>query len=113
MPIERAKEAYAQERLNCAQSVLRGFQELHGISEEEIAEAKKLGGGRAENGCCGALHAACLLASDSGTKERIRTRFASVAGADKCREIRSMGQLSCGGCVELAARLLAEESQEA
>ena len=109
MPVVKAMQAYKQEKLNCAQSVLRGFQEHLSVDEDQIAAAKQLGGGRAENGCCGALYAAWLLIREEEAKESIRLRFIAEAGSDKCREIRKLGRLSCGECVELAAGLLLEK----
>lgn len=113
MSVEKARNAYTGEKLNCAQSVLRGFQERFQLGEERIAEARSWGGGRAENGLCGALYAARILGAASGAEERIRERFAAAAGSDRCREIRGLKRLSCGECVELAARLLEEEFPEA
>ena len=108
MPVQRAITAYKTERLNCAQSVLRAFQQPMGLSEQTIQQAKQLGGGRAEEGRCGALHAALQLAGDEATRTRIREAFVMRAGADKCRDIRTRKSLSCAQCVELAAALLTE-----
>jgi len=102
-----ALRAYREEKLNCAQSILRGFQKKYGLTEEQITEAKKYGGGRAEGGLCGALYAALLMADDA-KKKQLRERFLAEAGADRCREIRAAGKLTCGGCVELAAKILDE-----
>ncbi len=110
MSLEKARDAYTREKLNCAQSVLRGFQEQFQVEEERITEARSWGGGRAENGLCGALHAARILGGAEDVKERFRERFIESAGSDRCREIRSLRRLSCKECVELAARLLEEES---
>lgn len=46
------------QNLNCAQAVLKGFQNEFQISEKEIEEYRAWGGGRAEGGVCGALFAA-------------------------------------------------------
>ncbi|MDD3118879.1 MAG: C-GCAxxG-C-C family (seleno)protein [Victivallales bacterium] len=112
MPIEKAKTAYAQEKLNCAQSVLRGFQDCLSVADEQIAAAQKLGGGRAEGGRCGALYAARTLAPNDAAREEISRRFVARAGSDQCREIRRQKHLSCSGCVELAATLLHAETAE-
>jgi len=112
MPIKKAKTAFVEEKLSCGQSVLRGFQEHYNIDEKQIIDAKKFGGGRADGGFCGALYAAWILASDERIKEQIRERFAEQAGSDKCREIRQLGRLSCGDCVELAATLLYEKADD-
>jgi hypothetical protein len=107
MPVRRALAAFKTERLNCAQSILRAFQAEMGISEDAIRQARQLGQGRVEGGCCGALHAACELAEDETERRRLRTEFVAKAGSEKCRDIRKSGTLSCGQCVELAATLLA------
>lgn len=108
MSVAKAIKAYNSEKLNCAQSVLRAFQEDFELEDECIAAAAKLGGGRAGNGLCGALHAAEHLSPDAEVKAAIHQRFASAAGSDKCRKIRKLGRLSCGECVEMAAGLLVE-----
>jgi hypothetical protein len=108
MPVERAMTAYKKERLNCAQSVLRAFQQHRSISEEEIVQARHHGGGRAENGVCGALHAALKLTGDPSLRDHLRSTFVARAGAETCREIRSAARLPCVDCVRLAASLLAE-----
>ena len=46
------------ESLNCAQAILKGFQQEFGITDQEIEEFRNNGGGRAEGGICGALFAA-------------------------------------------------------
>jgi len=108
MPVNKSVQAYKKERLNCAQSILRGFQDNINISDESIAEARAHGGGRAEQGLCGALHSALNLAEDIKTKEKISQDFTHKAGSDKCREIRKKAQIPCVECVELAAELLAK-----
>lgn len=109
MPVERATTAYTQERLNCSQSVLRAFQECRQISEAEITAAQRHGGGRAENGICGALHAALRLADAPAVRAQLQDGFVTHAGATTCREIRRAGRLPCLECVRLAARLLVEQ----
>jgi hypothetical protein len=110
MPVERAMTAYKKERLNCAQSVLRAFQEHRRISDEEIALARNHGGGRAENGLCGALHASLTLTDDPSFRDHLRSAFVARAGAETCREIRRAARLPCIDCVRLAAGLLAEHA---
>ncbi len=109
MPVTKSLKAYKEEKLNCAQSILRGFQDKCQVSNEQIAEAKKNGGGRAENGICGALHSAAHLAKNDEIRQSLHERFIVHAGSDKCREIRGEGKLSCSGCVELAAKILDEK----
>ena len=58
-----AYEIYTTERLNCAQSILKGYQDEFEIPEEQINEFRAFGGGRAEeNSVRGTL---CRLQSDS------------------------------------------------
>jgi hypothetical protein len=109
MPVEKSLKAYKEEKLNCAQSILRGFQDKCQVSDEQITEAKKNGGGRAENGICGALHSAAQLAKNDVIRQSLQECFIVHAGSDKCREIRGEGKLSCAGCVELAAKTLHEK----
>lgn len=103
MPVKRALEAYTEERLNCAQSVYRGFQS----PEEKIVAAQNLGGGKAEGGRCGALAAALDLAGGEAA-DKLLEAFTAKAGAERCREIRARKEVSCAQCVELAAKLLQE-----
>lgn len=106
MSRKKSLEAYTEKRLNCAQSVLSGFKDSHGVTDEEIIEAKIFGGGRAPENRCGALHAAMKLLSDTPCGKGFEEQFSMKAGSTKCREIRAQGKLSCAGCVELAAELL-------
>jgi len=106
MSAKLAVHSYANERLNCAQSILNGFREQKNISHDEIKEARKLGGGKADKGTCGALHAALSLLDDPEKKESVRQSFVDVAGSELCREIRDKNLISCLQCVEVAARFL-------
>ncbi len=108
MPIERAVTAYQRERLNCAQSVLKGFQDQKMLSDEKISEFRGLGHGKADAGLCGALYAARQLMDTPSARDRLSERFISQAGSDKCREIRSAGRIPCVECVRLAAGLVVE-----
>jgi hypothetical protein len=108
MPVRQAVAAFKTERLNCAQSILRAFQPEKGIPEDAVRQARQLGQGRAEGGCCGALHAACELAEDEVGRSSLRAAFTARAGSEKCRDIRKSGTLSCEQCVRLAAELVAE-----
>jgi hypothetical protein len=106
MPVRAAVHSYTNERLNCAQSILNAFREQKNISADEITAARKLGGGKADQGTCGALHAALSLLDDPEKKESVRNAFAEVAGSELCREIRARNLISCQQCVEVAARFL-------
>jgi hypothetical protein len=105
MFVEKSRKAFLEERLNCAQSVLRAFQEIKNLSEEQIKAAKAYGGGRAPGGRCGALHAALELISDVEGKNRLAKSFSEEAGSEICKEIRKLRKVSCGQCVELATGL--------
>ncbi len=108
MPIVKSLSAYRNEKKNCAQSILVGFRDNCGVPDAEIDAARAAGGGRAEGGVCGALHAALKLSGKDGTKETLQQQFVAKAGSELCREIRQMKKLSCEGCVELAAKVLSE-----
>jgi hypothetical protein len=107
MPIEKTLQAYKNEKLNCAQSILRGFQDKKAVAEDKILAARALGGGRAPEGLCGALYAAMELAKSPDSSKTLADAFIQNAGSDKCREIRKLGKLTCEGCVRLAAEQLA------
>ncbi|MGA7826481.1 MAG: C-GCAxxG-C-C family (seleno)protein [Geobacteraceae bacterium] len=106
MPVKKAVHSYTNERLNCAQSIFNAFYERKGLPRDAVTEARKFGGGRAENGTCGALYAALSLLDDPAKKESLRQSFLEVAGSEQCREIRAKSLISCLQCVEIAARFL-------
>ncbi|CAG37117.1 C-GCAxxG-C-C family protein [Desulfotalea psychrophila] len=97
---------HGTEKFNCNQAVLKTFQSEFGISDETIKSAARLGGGRAEGGVCGALHAARVLLDDHEMLPIIEQEFASQSDSIYCREIRAAKKLSCRNCVALAARLI-------
>jgi len=106
MSVQEAVHSYTKEKLNCAQSILKAFGNRKGLTWNEIEAARALGGGKAEGGVCGALHAALLLHDDHGKKQSLRDSFAERAGSEQCREIRAKKIVTCTQCVELAAELL-------
>jgi hypothetical protein len=110
MPVEKSLHAYRKTQSNCAQSVLCGFQDSLNIPDAEIEAARRFGGGRAEGGRCGALHAALQLTRSTETRERLQRTFKEKAGSEYCREIRTQKQLTCDACVELAASILVNDS---
>jgi hypothetical protein len=110
MSVETAVHSYTKERLNCAQSILKAFGYKKDMTENEIEVARAFGGGRADGGVCGALHAALLLLDGPAKKKWLRDTFAEHAGSEKCREIRAKKIITCGRCVELAAELLEAEA---
>jgi hypothetical protein len=99
------------DRLNCAQSVLHAWQEVFGNTSITVAELKPFGAGRASDGLCGALYAACLLAPDRA--EALKAAFATRLGSLHCKEIRAAKKHSCADCVAEAADLLAPEGHDA
>jgi hypothetical protein len=95
-------------RLNCAQSVLHAFQELTGQTHLPVTDFKSFGGGRAPDGLCGALHAACAVLPEKA--DELKTRFAARLGSLYCRELRAARQHPCEVCVGHAAELLETEA---
>jgi len=93
------------ERLNCAQSVLHAWRETFGDTTLAVADLKPFGAGRAPEGLCGALYAACLLAPNRA--EELQAAFAARVGSLHCKEIRAAKQHLCAECVAHAAELLA------
>lgn len=94
----------APERLNCAQSVLYAWREVSGDQSIALADLKPFGGGRAPDGLCGALHAACLVAPDHA--EVLKQNFAVRLGSLYCKELRAAKVHSCETCVIQATGLL-------
>ena len=110
MRIKKAGELFhGDENYNCCQAVLKAFQDVCCIEDAKIEESRAYGGGRAEEGRCGALHAACMLFECDKPKDEIETEFIEKPGSHKCREIRSLGKYSCKDCVQLAAKLSQEK----
>jgi hypothetical protein len=107
---EHALKVFRQppDRLNCAQSVLHAWREVVGETTITIAELKPFGAGRASDGLCGALYAACLLAP--GRAEELKAAFAARVGSLHCKEIRAAKKYPCAECVAQAADLLAAKT---
>lgn len=94
---------HGAEGYNCAQAILKTFQQECKVDEQAIFEASRNGGGRAEEGICGALHAAHQLINDKEQREKMDRDFIDKGSSIRCREIRKSRQISCKQCVELAA----------
>jgi hypothetical protein len=92
------------EQLNCAQSVLYGYQQVTGDTGISIASLKPFGGGRAPEGLCGAIYSACLVAPDAAND--LKENFSKVIGSAFCRQIREANRHSCDVCVSRASELL-------
>jgi hypothetical protein len=92
---------------NCAQAVVKAFGR-----DDIVAPLKSCGGGRAEGGLCGALHAALLLLPEN-KREAMKEQFRDRVGSIFCRTIRQEGKTPCAECVRIAADLVAEQSVKA
>ena len=91
-------------KYNCAQSVAKAFGR-----DDLVAVLKACGGGQAEGGLCGALHAALhLLREDKW--ETVKEQFQNRVGNALCRTIRKEGKTPCTECVRIAADLVAGSS---
>ena len=99
------------DRLNCGQSVLYAWREVFGDTAITVPELKPFGAGRAPEGLCGAIYAACLLAPDRA--EELKNAFAAGVGSLYCKEIRAAKEHSCAECVAEAAELLAGARNDA
>jgi hypothetical protein len=93
------------DRLNCAQSVVHAWCEVTGDTAITVADFKPFGSGKAPEGLCGAVYAACQLAPDRA--ETLKAAFAAQLGSLYCREIREAKVHPCATCVAQAAELLA------
>ncbi|MEI6437183.1 MAG: C-GCAxxG-C-C family (seleno)protein [Candidatus Omnitrophota bacterium] len=109
MSVEKAKAHYigkpGYQKLNCAQAVVRAFEDQFALSQDVVEKCATCGGGRAPDGECGALYAARVLL-EKDHPEQVRAcenSLLSVAGSTKCKEIRAAKKLSCVGCVETVA----------
>lgn len=95
-------------KMNCAQAIIAGFKDKFSIRDDALPTFASLGGGKAPEGRCGALHAAQFILGGSQTEEAKKCEeiFLQAAGSSKCKEIRAMNKLSCLGCVEKSAEIL-------
>ena len=104
---ESALKVFRQppDRLNCAQSVAHAWREVFGDAAVTVEELKPFGGGKAPEGLCGAVYAACQLAPER--TEALKAAFAARLGSLYCKEIRAAKVHPCATCVAEAAELLA------
>jgi len=108
--MRRSAEEYFHvkpENLNCAQAVLKAYQEEFQIDEQEITAYKAWGGGRAKDGICGALFAAKNLL-DNAENELLEKDFAAELGTIYCHELKQTKN-TCIDCVRLADKLVEEK----
>ncbi len=102
---------HGKEGYNCAQSVLKTFQQECNISEMTIYQASALGGGRAEGGVCGAIYSALLVSGDEKKAEELLQQFHQKTGSVYCTDIRE-SEAGCREFVKMAASLAAEQMTE-
>ena len=109
MKIKQAlKLFHGQENYNCAQAIFKTFQNEFNTPEYVINDARRKGGGRAENGYCGALYAGQQLLIGKPQLKKLYSAFEQKGGSRRCREIKMAGKLSCKKCVVLAASVVEE-----
>ena len=103
--IEKKVRSYfrGKDKLNCAQAILKAFQPVSGMDDEEIASYAKAGGGKAPEGYCGALYAAQRLIQDDALESELKAEFNLSAAGTTCKVIREQKKLSCADCVVRAA----------
>ncbi len=113
MSYEKAIACYqgknAERRMNCAESVVCGFQEECGITGEIMEEFRNYGGGRAPEGLCGSYYAVTVLLEKLHAADKIeglKEEFVKDAGSVLCKEIRQNRKLNCLSCVEKSASYL-------
>jgi hypothetical protein len=97
---------HGEDKLNCAQAVLKVFQPCTDVTDEDIASYANAGGGKAPEGVCGALYAAQVLLDDNQLTTQLRRQFDESAGASTCKPIRKKKMMSCKDCVAFAAEFV-------
>lgn len=100
------------EKLNCAQAVLKAFQEKLDIPENIITSFSAHGGGRAPEGHCGAVFAAEFIFGMAGVLDdeiNAVAHLEHLAGSAACKAIKEAKQLSCLGCVEACTAYVEEK----
>jgi predicted Fe-Mo cluster-binding NifX family protein len=94
-------------KLNCAQSVIYAAQEALGENGPAMDDFKAMGGGRAPEGICGALHAACAAAPEAASA--LKMQFAAKTGATTCHDLKRVHKVPCEQSVATAAELLQQQ----
>lgn len=96
---------------NCAQAVAAAFKERCEITEALIESLGAFGSGKAPGGLCGALYAVQVLFEKSSPHifDKCRKTLVDAAGSAQCKDIRKSRKLSCLGCVEAMAEIIARE----
>jgi len=106
-PGEKARHAFRSppHNLNCAQAVIYGCSTSDTPDRQALGAFFASGGGRAPQGECGAIFAACTIASDRGENpDLLRERFRVIHGETLCKALRKK-QIPCAECVQAAADL--------
>ncbi len=96
------------EQYNCAQAVLKSFEEHHEVTQRSIRKYSSYGSGEARGGVCGALFAARSLIKNRKHKKEFTRRFQEEVGTILCAEIMQFGYLSCAGCIYIAHKIVQE-----
>lgn len=92
---------------NCAQTILKVYQKEFNISEELIEEFKANGGGRAENGICGALYSTLYLMKQTPKNlKTIQDKFIKQIGSPYCKTIKQTSPPPCLKCINIASKIL-------
>lgn len=94
---------------NCAQSIIKNYQDKIRISDEDIElKYRSKGGGRAEDGLCGAVYSAYqILDKDKG--DRIKAKVETALGGYTCRKLKAELKVPCTKIVELVDVLIKSE----
>lgn len=82
----------------CAQTICAAFGH-----DEMLEDMRPRSGGRAPDGICGSLYAACTLAPEHA--EEMKADFMAANGAIRCAELRQL-KVPCQVCVRTSATLL-------
>lgn len=95
---------------NCAQAIQKSFQDITKLSDETIElEYRPKGGGRAENGICGALYAAKQIINDSAKAQEIEEEFCKRLGGVTCKELKQNLKVPCIQSVAIAEEILTDK----
>lgn len=113
MEIKLAKDFFAAGGYNCAQAILKAFQNHNKFTDSDISKYRSAGGGKAEGGLCGALYAAKLHLDNKEKQVVLERLFKDIAGHITCRDIKINKALTCSQCVETAAKLLKDKLNNA
>jgi len=101
-------------RLNCAQAIAEAFRQEYGfITEDTVAEFKKIGYGKAPQGECGMLYAAKFIFKKNGQPEKAKEfeeHFMTFAGTTKCAELIKKKIPFCAHCIEKTAGFIKNNS---